>query len=389
MPTKRLRLGRLEYIIKRAKLLPKPIYLVYELDQEEMADAYVAKVEALLDQGIIPTELTTDTDKLELLTDLIRQYLSNNAVADSDMLILNVIYGRIGGANLKKINYAWVEDWIFKMKTELNLAPGTIRHYVGALGRCFDYAGRRNFAPLVINPIRQLPKRYAQYTEKDRSVAQAHDEGHEKRTDDERDRRLEPGEEERIRFILARGKPEGRERPMELRHQGALECVFDLALETAMRMREIYTLTLDQVSVPERTVFLDKTKNGSKRQVPLSSVAITKLREYFKHVEEGTRKMEGFTFKEGRLFPWWDGSLDKHHLHHLSMRLSVTYARAFENAGCKDFRFHDCRHEATSRFFERTQMSEFEIMKITGHSSSRMLKRYGNLRGSNLAAKLW
>jgi integrase len=176
---------------------------------------------------------------------------------------------------------------------------------------------------------------------------------------------------------------------MELKYQAALELMFDLALESAMRMREIYTLTLDQVSIPERTVFLDKTKNGSKRQVPLSSVAILKLREYFKHVEDGTRKMEGFSFKEGRLFPWWNGSLDVDDLRALTVKLSIQFARVFENAGAADLRFHDLRHEATSRLFERTQMSEFEIMKITGHSSSRMLKRYGNLRGSNLAAKLW
>jgi integrase len=388
MATKRFRKGRFEYIIKRKNLLPKPIYLVYDADQEAAADAYVAKIEAMLDQGIVPAELSAD-GKVTLLAELIRQYLSNNAVADSDMKILNVIYGRKGTTTIEAINYAWVENWIFEMKTQLNLSPGTIRHHVGALGRCFDYGSRRNIAPLVINPIRQLPKRYAQYTEKDKSVAQAHDEDHAKRTDEERDRRLERDEEPRIRAILDRVKPKDRERPMALKYQGALELMFDLALESAMRMREIYTLTLDQVSIPERTVFLDKTKNGSKRQVPLSTVAVAKLQEYFRHVEDGTRKMEGFSFKEGRLMPWWDGSLNVDDLRALTSKLSIQFARVFENAGAPDLRFHDLRHEATSRFFERTTMSDFEIMKITGHSSTRMLKRYSNLRGSHLADKLW
>ena len=48
--------------------------------------------------------------------------------------------------------------------------------------------------------------------------------------------------------------------------------MFDMALETAMRMREIYTLTRDQVSLSKATIFLEKTKNGDKRQVPISSV---------------------------------------------------------------------------------------------------------------------
>ncbi|WBS01171.1 hypothetical protein OU994_23120 [Pseudoduganella sp. SL102] len=96
------------------------------------------------------------------------------------------------------------------MKTELNLAPGTIWHHVGALRRCLDYGGRRNITALVINPIRQLPNRYAQYTEKDKSVAQAHDPDYERRTDDERDRRLERDEEARIRQILNCVKPAAR-----------------------------------------------------------------------------------------------------------------------------------------------------------------------------------
>jgi integrase len=61
----------------------------------------------------------------------------------------------------------------------------------------------------------------------------------------------------------------------------------------------------------------------------------------------------------------------------------------FDSASAEDLRFHDLRHGATSRFFERTTMSEGKIMKITGHSSTRMLMRYASLRGSNLAKELW
>ncbi len=156
-----------------------------------------------------------------------------------------------------------------------------------------------------------------------------------------------------------------------------------------MRMREIYTLTLDQVSIEKRTIFLEKTKNGSKRQVPLSTVAIAKIEEYRRQVEAGEGNMDGFTFESGRLFPWWSGDLDPDYLAKLSVAMSGRYRAIFTNAKVPNFRFHDLRHEATSRFFERTTMSDFEIMKITGHSSTRMLARYGNLRGSSLADKLW
>lgn len=387
MATKRSKGSKWEYVVKRAKLLPKPLYFVF--DNEAEGDAYVAALEALLDKGVVPTELLPSAETIALLAELIQEYLTNNAVASSDVKVLNVIYARIGRTPIKSINYAWVEKWIMDMKQQLNLAPGTIRHHVGALGRCFDYAGRRNLVSLVINPIRQLPKRYAQYTAKDEAMTTAFNSEHTSREDIERDRRLGADEEERIRKVMNRVIVAKRERPLEMRFQAATELLYDLALETAMRMREMYSLTLDQVDLPRRTIFLDRTKNGNKRQVPLSSVAVLKIQEYMRHVEDGSRNMAGFDFRAGRLFPWWDGALDEESLIRLTSKLSAHFRTITVAADVRDFRFHDLRHEATSRLFERTSLSEFEIMKITGHSSTRMLRRYANLRGSDLAGKLW
>jgi len=52
-----------------------------------------------------------------------------------------------------------------------------------------------------------------------------------------------------------------------------LSLMFQLALRTAMRMREIYTLTQDQVSIARKTIFLQKTKNGDRREVSLGANA--------------------------------------------------------------------------------------------------------------------
>jgi integrase len=209
------------------------------------------------------------------------------------------------------------------------------------------------------------------------------------RNDVERDRRLHPGEEPCIRATLAGEKPEGRERALEARWQGALECLFELALESGMRLREMYTLSKDQVALPERTIFLDKTKNGDKRQVPLTSVAIKAIHRYERQVAHGKRGMKGFKFERGLLFPWWNGDLDYDVLRKTTSLLSQQFARVFDAAGCPDLRFHDLRHEATSRLFERSKLSDIEISRITGHKDPRVLRRYSNLRGSDLAAKLW
>lgn len=51
-----------------------------------------------------------------------------------------------------------------------------------------------------------------------------------------------------------------------------------------------------------------------------------------------------------------------------------------------DLRFHDLRHEATSRIADKLQMHE--LMKVTGHASSRMLSRYYHPKMEVLAEKL-
>ena len=48
--------------------------------------------------------------------------------------------------------------------------------------------------------------------------------------------------------------------------------------------------------------------------------------------------------------------------------------------------FHDLRHEATSKFFEKG-LNVMEVATITGHKDLRMLQRYTHLRAEDLAKK--
>lgn len=58
-----------------------------------------------------------------------------------------------------------------------------------------------------------------------------------------------------------------------------------------------------------------------------------------------------------------------------------------QSANVLNVRFHDLRHEATSRLFEKG-LNVMEVSAIAGHKTLDMLKRYTHLRAEDLAKKL-
>ncbi|WP_280189035.1 site-specific integrase [Delftia sp. PS-11] len=364
--------GTWQYIFKRKGVLDKPLYLTFASEAE--GDEYAARLDALLARGIVPAE-HQKTDVVRTIKELVREYERDAHPSPKDRSALRTIVDARGHYPLSDINAAWVDAWITEMKRVESLAPATIRAKVGALARCTDWGMRKGLLSLPDHPLRSLPDGYAQYTKTDAALAAGG-----ARHDVERDRRLEPGEYEAILAKIDEGVLARKQRPLKLEHQASLRCIFVIAVETAMRMREMYTLTHAQVDLPRRTVFLDKTKNGDKRQVPLSTVAVKMLQEYLAGLDKEKNP-------QSLIFPWWSG--DPADLHDTSDYLSSMFSDIMEQAGAHGLRFHDLRHEAVSRLFERTKLSEAQIMKITGHKSHRMLMRYANLRGTDLANSLW
>jgi integrase len=163
-----------------------------------------------------------------------------------------------------------------------------------------------------------------------------------------RDRRLQPGELERL---LESSSEE-------------MNQVIQFALETAMRRGELAGMTWEMVDLKKRTVTLPETKNGQKRIVPLSSVAVTILKERL-----STRRIDGEV---------WNIGLDA---------ISQDFAKACRNAEISGLHFHDLRHEATSRLFENG-FDTMEVKTITGHKTLQMLARYTHLRAEDLAKRM-
>ena len=63
--------------------------------------------------------------------------------------------------------------------------------------------------------------------------------------------------------------------------------------------------------------------------------------------------------------------------------VGTAFTRACRLLGIQDLRFHDLRHEATSRLFERGYQIH-EVAQFTLHESWNELKRYTNLKPENL-----
>jgi len=368
MASKRKKGERWEFTVKRAGLLEKPLYLTFATEEE--GDEYCRRLEALLDRGIVPTEHQVEPRVLTL-GQLIHHYIREAHPAQKDREILATVAKAKGKAPLVGIDAAWVDGWVTEMKRVNKYAPATLRAKIGATARCCDWAVRKKLVVLPDHPFRTLPDGYSIYTPDDAALAGG------RREDVSRERRLEPGEEERLFSVIAAGVLPRKQRPYPIPHRDDFAALVRLALETAMRLRELYTMEPHQISLERRTVYLDRTKNGDSRQVPLSSVALVTLREQMGRAGEA------------RVFPWWDGRRTEAGLKKCSNFLSKLFVSVADAAGCDDLGFHDLRHEATSRFFERTSLSGEEIMKITGHKDHRMVMRYFNLRASNLVDRLW
>lgn len=166
-----------------------------------------------------------------------------------------------------------------------------------------------------------------------------------------RDRRLTPREDRQIlRYCFGHSNQE-------------FYSIVVLALETAARQGEIIGLQWEHINLKTRIAHLPETKNGTKRDVPLSIKARDML------IRLGA-KSNGPVFR------------------YTSNGIKSTWRFMIKKLGIENLHFHDLRHEAVSRLFELGTLDMMEVAAISGHKSLSMLKRYTHLKAQRLVRKM-
>ncbi|WUR15658.1 site-specific integrase [[Empedobacter] haloabium] len=167
-----------------------------------------------------------------------------------------------------------------------------------------------------------------------------------------RDRRISDDEIERLCMNLGFD-----ERPVTTK-KGAVAVAFLFAIETAMRAGEICALT--QENVKGAVAHLPMTKNGRKRDVPLSRRA----RELLSFLPPGQDPVFGIS----------------------TSTLDALFRKAKGQALVEGLTFHDSRHEAITRLARK--LSVLELARMVGHTNLNQLQAYYNETAENLAARL-
>ena len=230
-------------------------------------------------------------------------------------------------------------------------SPQSVIHRLASLSNLFTYAEQEMSITLPTgNPVRAIRK-------------PAKPKG--------RDRRLRPGELD----ALLRGAAAARSQVV------GLPQIITLAVETSMRLGELLGLEWKHIDLVERTAHLVDTKNGESRTVALSSAAVNALRALPRRLD-------------GRVFGWQNKDSFEKAWARCKARALAAYQTDCAAQGAKpdpaflaDLRFHDLRHEATSRLFEKG-LGVMDVASMTGHKSLAMLKRYTHVEAKKLAAKL-
>jgi integrase len=305
------------------------------------AEAWALQVESEITRGVFVSRVEAERYTLrELIEQYVEEVTPKHKGADSEKLRLQMLARTPLGdrivATLKPQDFAKYRDARLKIRK-----PATVMRELALFARVLTVASLE-WGVNIINPLTNVSRPIVR---------------------NERTRCLTPEEE----IVLMRELDlQGRDSGGRL-EPGGTQCpwakpIVQIALETAMRRSEVLGLAWRNVDLNKRVAVLPDTKNGHRREVPLSSVAAKVLADLPRSVD-------------GQVFPVTAAALKK------------VYERAVVRAGLVDLTFHDLRRTATSRLAKKLTL--LDLAKVTGHRQINVLhQRYYSVTAEELAQRL-
>lgn len=232
----------------------------FTFDTEAEANAYAEQWRLMKMAGIEPPAelLQPKAQTQATLAQVVRAWANSGHAAPTQLPALTKLVMEVGAVKLTDATYTWLTGYVQRLKVEKNLSPTSIRHRVQALGRSLDEWMRHHPDVVMQNPTRLLPKGYSSYNDKDKALVLAA--GKAPKADQVRDRRLQPGEEERILFALSGGVMPGKPRGLQLLGGNALLTMFLVIVNTGLRLKEAYTLKRGQVDLDAKVLRVQSSK---------------------------------------------------------------------------------------------------------------------------------
>ena len=293
------------------------------------AESWAKQIESEMDRGVFVSRAEAENTSLkEALERYSREVSSRKKTANREIYTIRWWQtSALGPRSLASIRGKDIMAVLAAKEAE-GAAPHTIHLYLALLSHLFTVARRAWGMEGLSNPTEFVRK---------------------PKLPQGRDRRLI--DDEQIRLLNAAQA-----------YGGEIGAIITWAIETAMRRGEIAAMRWEHLDRKDRVLLIPETKNGTPRQVPLSTVALEIL--------DGLPRRT-----DGRI---WGMRPDS---------ISQAFERVCQAAGIEGLTFHDLRHEATSRLFEKG-LNPMEVAAITGHKTLQMLKRYTHLKAKDLVGRL-
>jgi len=296
--------------------------------------AWTRRIESSMDNGSwIDTRGSRSVFIEDIVDDLVYSYERFGLeVAGPKLGQLNQIKEYFHGVSIHDLTFDEVLDFAaFRLET---IAASTLQAQMYYLKQAVTNSRIKTELPVVDMAIDELKKKKLIMGSK------------------RRDRRLEPGEYEAL---------------MDQAAGHWISAAIDLAVESAMRQGEIHALKWSDINESKGVIrLMRKDKHAetgqSAQQIPL-----------LKGVREALLRSSNILGQGPNLIP-----VER------AASISDKFAKMTKKLGIDDLRFHDLRHEAISRLFEKGMRVE-QVRVVSGHRTLDQLSRYVNLRPADLA----